>query len=260
MTRLSTSLTAGHHGQVTYSAVHDLFIDDREIRVYSNGAGTPVLMLHDLGTSAATFEHLTTPLVQADRELVAVDLPGSGRSDPVAGTDLDAYVEHLALMFPSLSREPIDLLGHGFGGYLAASLAARHPALVRRLVLAEPTAPPRSGPPASGRMSAGMALSGAVTTLRRGKLRQNLQGFSRARSILDQLARADPRWWESLASITAPTLVTCSGAAEVGERAVYDLVATAIPQAERVTVPGAKRSHTSAPAEFATQILRFLSR
>ncbi len=41
-------------------------------------------MLHDLGTSAATFEHLTTPLVCAvSRELVAVDLPGSGRSDPV---------------------------------------------------------------------------------------------------------------------------------------------------------------------------------
>lgn len=244
---------------MTYSAVHDLFIDEREIRVYSNGTGTPVLMLHDLGTSAATFEHLTTPLVMADRELVAVDLPGSGRSDPVAGTDLDAYIEHLALMFPSLSREPIDLLGHGFGGYLAASLAARYPALIRRLILAEPTAPPRSGPPASGRMSPGMALSGAMTTLRRGKLRQNLQGFARARSILDQLARSDPQWWESLAGITAPTLVLCSSAAEVGERAVYDLIAAGIPQAERATIAGARKSHTSAPVEFCARILQFLS-
>ena len=209
---------------MTYSAVHDLCIDDREIRVYSNGTGTPVLMLHDLGTSAATFEHLTTPLVRADRELVA-----------------------------------IDLLGHGFGGYLAARLAAEHPELIRRLILCEPTAPPKSGPPVNARMSPGMALSGAVTTLRRGKLRQNLQGFSRAKSILDQLSQADPDWWDSLNRITAPTLVLCSGAAEVGERALFDLIAAGIPDSVRATVPGAKKPHTSAPVEFSTQILEFLA-
>ncbi len=217
-------------------------------------------MLHDLGTSAATFEHLTTPLVRADRELVAIDLPGSGRSDPVPGADLAAYVDHLSQMFPSLGHDPIDLLGHGFGGYLAARLAADHPHLIRRLILCEPTAPPKSGPPVTARMSPGMALSGAVTTLRRGKLRQNLQGFSRARSILDQLAQADPGWWDSLARITAPTMVLCSGAAEVGERALYDLIAAGIPNSVRATVPGAKKPHTSTPVEFSTQVLEFLTR
>jgi pimeloyl-ACP methyl ester carboxylesterase len=216
-------------------------------------------MLHDLGTSAATFEHLTTPLVSADRELVAIDLPGSGRSDPApGGTDLAGYVDHLSLMFPSLGHDPIDLLGHGFGGYLAARLAAEHPQLVHRLILCEPTAPPRSGPPASARMSPGMALSGAVTTLRRGKLRQNLQGFSRAKSILDQLAQADPQWWASLSHITAPTMVMCSGAAEVGERALFDLIAAAIPNAVRSTVPGGKKPHSAAPVEFAARVLEFL--
>jgi esterase len=245
---------------VTYSAVHDLFIDECELRVYSNGTGKPVLMLHDLGTSAATFEHLTTPLVRANRELVAVDLPGSGRSDPVHRTDLACYVEHLGLMLPSLGSAPIDLLGHGFGGYLAASLAAQYPQLIRRLMLCEPTAPPRSGPPASGRMSPGMALSGAMTTLRRGKLRQNLQGFSRAKSVLDQLATADPGWWEALGNITAPTMVLCTSAAEVGERAVMDLIAAAIPDAVRATMTCAKKPHTSAPVEFSTQILEFFCR
>ena len=238
---------------VTYSAVHDLFIDERELRVYSNGAGTPVLMLHDLGTSAATFEHLTTPIVRADRELVAVDLPGSGRSDPAPGTDLADYVGHLALMFPSLGSDPIDLLGHGFGGYLAASLAAAHPQLVRRLILCER---PHLRDPVHRRVRGCplMALSGAVTTLRRGKLRQNLQGFSRARSVLDQLAKADPAWWESLGNITAPTMVLCGGAAEVGERAVLDLIAAVAVRAVRATVSGARKPHTSAPVEFSAQI------
>ena len=242
---------------VTYSAVHDLFINEREIRVYSNGTGSPVLMLHDLGTSAATFEHLTTPLVRADRELVAVDLPGSGRSDPAPGTDLDTFVEHLALVVADLEDSPIDLLGHGFGGYLAASIAARYPSLVRKLILCEPTLPPRSGPKANARMSPGMAFSGAVTTLRRGKLRQNLTGFARARSVLDQLAQSDPDWWDALANISAPTLVLCSGAAEMGERAMLDLVASAIPGATRDSVPGGKKPHTSSPVEFSQQVLSF---
>ena len=245
---------------MTYSAVHDLFIDECELRVYSNGAGTPVLMLHDLGSSAATFEHLTTPLVRADRELVAVDLPGCGRSDPVpGGEELGCYVDHLTMLFPSLGADPIDVLGHGFGGYLAATLAARHPELIRRLVLVEPSVPPKSGPPASGRMSPGMALSGAVTTLRRGKLRQNLSGFSRARSLLEQLGRSDPGWWNSLATITARTLVVGSSAAEVGERAILDLLATGIPDAVRVTVSGPRKPHTNAPAEFAGALLDFLA-
>lgn len=248
------------HDTVTYSAVHDLFIDERELRVYSNGTGKPVLMLHDLGTSAACFEHLTTPLVRADRELVAVDLPGSGRSDPVTGTELGCYVEHLGLMLPSLGSDPIDILGHGFGGYLAASLAAQYPHLIRRVLLCEPTAPPRSGPPASGRMSPGMALSGAMTTLRRGKLRQNLQGFSRARSVLDQLATSDPDWWDALGRITAPTMVLCTNSAEVGERAVMDLIAAAIPGAGRVTMACAKKPHASSPVEFSTHILEFFCR
>ncbi len=244
---------------MTYSAVHDLFIDERELRVYSNGTGTPVLMLHDLGSSAAAFEHLTTPLVRADRELVAVDLPGSGRSDPVPGSDLSSYVDHLSLMLPSLGKNPIDLLGHGFGGYLAACLAAAHPHLIRRLVLCEPTAPPRSGPPVSARMSPGMAISGAMTTLRRGKLRQNLQGFSRAKSVLDQLAQADPAWWDHLSDIAAPTLVLCSSSAEIGERAQFDLIAASIPGAQRCTVPGGKKPHASSPEAFCTELLRFLA-
>jgi esterase len=245
---------------VTYSAVHDLFIDERELRVYSNGTGRPVLMLHDLGSSAATFEHLTTPLVRADRELVAIDLPGCGRSDPAPGGEqLRCYVDHLANMFPSLGSDPIDVVGHGFGGYLSATLAAVHPGTIRRLILCEPAAPPRSGPPASAKMSASMALSGAVTTLRRGKLRQNLGGFSRARTILDQLAKPDPAWWESLANITARTMVLDSSSAELGERALLDLIAAAIPDSVRVTVPGGKKPHTSAPVEFVREVLPFLA-
>ncbi len=242
-----------------YSAVHDLFIDERELRVSSNGTGRPILMLHDLGSSAAAFEHLTSPLVEAGRELVAVDLPGCGHSDPIPGSALADTVLHLVKMLPHLGSEPIDLLGHGFGGYLAAGIAAARPGSVSRLVLCEPTTPPRSGAPASSRMPPGMAVSGALTTLRRGRIRQNLLGFTRARSVLEQLAKPDPDWWTSLGGITAPTLVLSSGEAKVGERAVLDLLASAIPGAIRDEVPGPRKSHASAPTAFVDRIVKFFT-
>ena|SRR6478752_6821467 len=112
---------------MAFSAIYDLVIDDRDVRIYSNGTGHPVLMLPDLGSSAATWESLTGEVVQNDRQLVAVDLPGTGHCDPVRGSDLDAFVDHTRRVVEHLTNEPIALVGCGFGGYLAASVAAQDP-------------------------------------------------------------------------------------------------------------------------------------
>jgi len=150
-------------------------------------------------------------------------------------------------------------VGCGFGAYLAASLAAKDPQLVRCVVLENPLLPPRSGPPVSSRMSAGMAVGGAVTTLRRGRLKQNVRGFARARAVLDQLSKADPQWWNSLSQISAPTLVLGTGA-EAGDRAQLDLLAAAIPGAVRTDLAGVRRGHASDPDAFASAVLPFLLR
>ena len=104
-----------------------------------------------------------------------------------------------------------------------------------------------------------MAVNGAITTLRRGKLRQNLTGFARAKAVLDQLSRSDPAWWDQLSRITAPTLVLGSSDGELGERALLDLLAGAIPGAVRNTVAGGRRAHQSAPDDFAGHVLDFLA-
>lgn len=241
-----------------YSAVHDIIIDDLDLRVCANGTGRPVLMLHDIGDSAVVFEHLTSAVCQVRRELVAVDLPGCGHSDPARADGLAATVEHLLQYLPKLSDEPLDLLGHGFGGYLAASLAAEVPDRVSRLILVDPLLPPRSGPKARSRMSMGMAVNGALTTLRRGKLRQNLAGLGRARAHLDELAEADQQWWSRLSRITCPTLVLGNAEGDVGERAVLDQLASAIPRASRDTADGGRRPHVSSPTDFIGRVLDFL--
>ncbi len=245
---------------MAFSAIYDLVIDDRDVRIYSNGTGEPVLMLPDLGSSAATWECLTGRVVEGNRQLVAVDLPGTGHCDPVRGSDLGAFVDHVRRVVEHLGTDPIDLVGCGFGAYLAASLAAKDPQLVRRVVLENPLLPPRSGPPVSSRMPAGMAVSGAVTTLRRGRLKQNVLGFARARAVLDQLAKSDPGWWDSLSQVTAPTLVLGTGTTEAGDRALLDLLAASIPGAVRTDLARAKRGHASDPEAFAAAVLPFLLR
>jgi pimeloyl-ACP methyl ester carboxylesterase len=161
-------------------------------------------------------------------------------------------------LIEQLGTAPIDLVGCGFGGYLAASVAAKDPHLVRRLVLEGPLLPPRSGPPVSSRMAPGMAINGALTTLRRGRIKQNMAGFTRAKAVLDQLAQADPRWWASLAQISAPTLVI-GGSTDAGDRALLDLLAGAIPGADRADLAGTKRGHSSDPAGFAALVMPFVA-
>jgi pimeloyl-ACP methyl ester carboxylesterase len=177
----------------------------------------------------------------------------------VRGSDLAAFVEHLERVVERLGSDPIDLVGCGFGGYLAASLAAQSPALVRRLILENPSLPPRSGPPVRSRMAPSMAINGAVTTLRRGRIKQNVLGFSRAKAVLEQLAQADPAWWDALAQITAPTLVIGSGATEVADRALLDLLAGAIPAAVRTDLAAGRRGHAGDPDGFAAAMMPFLA-
>ena len=91
---------------MAFSAIYDLVIDERDIRIYSNGTGAPVLMLPDLGSSAATWECLTGAVCEQDRQIVAVDLPGTGHCDPVRGSDLAAFVEHLQRVVEHLGNDP----------------------------------------------------------------------------------------------------------------------------------------------------------
>lgn len=244
---------------MAFSAIYDIVVDERDIRIYSNGTGAPVLMLPDLGSSAATWECLTGRVCEQDRQIVAIDLPGSGHSDPVRGSDLAAFVEHLQRVVEQLGSDPIDLVGCGFGGYLATSLAAKSPALVRRLILENPSLPPRSGPPVRSRMAPSMAISGAMTTLRRGRIKHNVLGFSRAKAVLDQLAQADPDWWTALSGITAPTLVVGSGASEVADRALLDLLAAQIRGAVRTDLAAGRRGHINDPDGFAAAMMPFLA-
>ncbi len=107
-----------------------------QLNVIRRGAGSPIVMLHGLGMSAATWDAVAERL--SDRHtVVAVDLPGHGDSpcpdDPEAFTR-DAALADLDEVIATLDEAPV-LVGHSLGGYLALAHGATRPDASRGIVV-----------------------------------------------------------------------------------------------------------------------------
>ena len=110
--------------------------DARRISVrVSDGAGEPLVLLHGLLDSALGWAWLAA---HSDRPVIAVDLPGFGRSDMPRHPRLDAYADDVLATLDRLGVQRCVLVGHSFGGGIAAELADRAPARVATLVLLAP--------------------------------------------------------------------------------------------------------------------------
>ncbi len=102
----------------------------------------PLLLLHGRGCSSALFAPILARLA-AQREVIALDLPGWGLSDkPVFtghnGRDaLNVWVEGVVGFLDAVGLGKVDLLGHSMGGFTALGVALDHPDRVRRLILVD---------------------------------------------------------------------------------------------------------------------------
>lgn len=93
------------------------------------GAGPHVVVLHGFTQTSSSVAPLGT-LLAASRTVIAVDLPGHGRSSDVRA-DLD---EAAALVVDAAGTEPFDLVGYSLGGRVALHVACLAPATLRRTV------------------------------------------------------------------------------------------------------------------------------
>lgn len=109
---------------------------DGHISARIAGKGRTIVMLHALLADSASFEPLAELMVK-DRRVVLFDLPGFHDSELVEGP-LEAVADRVAAGIRSLElADRVDLLGNGYGGFVAQLVAARHPELIDRLVLAD---------------------------------------------------------------------------------------------------------------------------
>ena len=108
-----------------------------KIHVYDVGAGaaTPMILVHGLGDEADTWRHLIAPL-SAHRRVVALDLPGFGRSDPPARPCTIPFFQDVVIeLLDSLTVQRAILIGHSLGAVIAHSIGLYHPERVERLIL-----------------------------------------------------------------------------------------------------------------------------
>ena len=99
------------------------------------GAAETVLLVHGYGASSASYLPVLDTLAARYRVL-AVDLPGFGKSDRRAGDySPDALADLLAEILTQKGVRRADVVGHSWGSSVVLAFALRHPDRLRRLVV-----------------------------------------------------------------------------------------------------------------------------
>ena len=109
------------------------------LRRPGTGGTTPIVLLHGIGSDAATWEPMIAALDPAF-EVMAWDAPGYGHSTPLpeVSPTPGQYADRLADVLDTLGWDRVVLVGHSLGSLFAARFAALHPQRVRALMLLSP--------------------------------------------------------------------------------------------------------------------------
>lgn len=127
------------------------------------GTGAPVVLLYGLCGHAGEWAETASGL-STSRRVVIPEQRGHGRSDrQPADMSRAAFVEDVAMWVQELGLAPAVFVGHSLGGHTALLLAARHPNLVRGLVVAEAT--PQANPDAPRRVRLGSKNGPSLSNL-----------------------------------------------------------------------------------------------
>lgn len=103
------------------------------------GEGDPLICIHGLGASKASFLPTVAALAQTHR-VIAIDLPGFGDSEKPIGAPYDAsfFAQSVCDLLDALKIHRAHLTGNSMGGRVALETAMLDPSRVGRLVLLSP--------------------------------------------------------------------------------------------------------------------------
>lgn len=111
---------------------------------YWPGTSAPVIALHGWLDNAASFDGLAPRL--GDLDLLAIDLPGHGRSSHRGRYHFLDYIEDLSQAASARGLETFSLLGHSMGAAVSMLFAATFPERVERMVLIDGLTPSTVAP------------------------------------------------------------------------------------------------------------------
>jgi len=101
------------------------------------GPKPAVLAVHGLTANCRCWDTMAQEL-GGQRELLAMDLRGRGRSDkPATGYSLENHCADIDAVLDHLGHERAALMGHSLGAYISLAYAATRPQRVERLILVD---------------------------------------------------------------------------------------------------------------------------
>jgi pimeloyl-ACP methyl ester carboxylesterase len=116
-------------------------LDRPDVDLFYFDAGEPtapaIVMVHGLGDEADTWRYTIPPLAE-DHRVIALDLPGFGRSGHPRRDYTPAFHQDAILgLMDALELSQAVLMGSSLGAILSHSIAIQHPARLSGLVLAD---------------------------------------------------------------------------------------------------------------------------
>ncbi|MBR0874922.1 alpha/beta fold hydrolase [Bradyrhizobium tropiciagri] len=252
-------------------------VRDGVLDIAESGAGKPVVLLHSLLADRSIFDRIV-PMLARTRRVIVPDLPGFGGSSS-AGSTIEGIADRISGLFDALDLGTgADVLGNGFGGFVASTLAIRHGGKFDRLVLADtgltfsPEGKQSFYSMAERVRQAGMAaiIDVAMKRLfpedyiaahpdvfaerRNALLKTNPEFFAEA-----CLALAALDLTSGIATIRNPTLVVVGELDAATPPEMARALARALPKAELIEIPGCGHAPMAqAPEAFIKTISGFL--
>lgn len=90
-----------------------------------SGVGKPLLLVHGLGSSWRNWESVL-PMLEAQRDVIAVDLPGFGDSEPLPGeTTIASLTDAVESFIAEHDLGDIDVVGSSMGARMVLEMARR---------------------------------------------------------------------------------------------------------------------------------------
>jgi 2-succinyl-6-hydroxy-2,4-cyclohexadiene-1-carboxylate synthase len=261
--------------------------DGLRLHVHVQGEGEPLLLLHGFtGSVDAWGEEMLRGLSQAF-QVVAVDLPGHGRSESSPNPDryrIEEILADLAQILDSMAMEKARWLGYSMGGRIALAAAVLQPARVTALIL-ESASPGLAGENerrarrradealAEGILRGGMEAfvdhwMGLPLFATQGKLPTRVREANRARRLRNDpeaLAAclrglgtgAQPSFWDDLVAIRVPTLLL-AGEEDQKFTDIAQRMSDRIPAAELRLIPKSGHSiHLENPFAWLAAVRTF---
>ncbi|RIA22359.1 3-oxoadipate enol-lactonase [Ectopseudomonas oleovorans] len=109
--------------------------DGCQLHYEDYGHGTPLLLVHGLGSSTRDWEY-QIPVLSQHYRVIALDVRGHGRSDkPHEAYRIADFASDVVTLVEYLQLPPVHLVGISMGGMIGFQLGVDHPELLRSLTI-----------------------------------------------------------------------------------------------------------------------------